>query len=101
VLTWLGLGILLPLGIAYLNECLPRRSRNRLSVLGASGFSLGGIIAELVGIFVAPALGWHSMFLLGGFTIVLAVPIPSSCPNPRNGSPPMAAAGRRSSSSAG
>jgi AAHS family 4-hydroxybenzoate transporter-like MFS transporter len=80
VLTWLGLGILLPLGIAYLNECLPRRSRNRLSVLGASGFSLGRIIAGLVGIVVAPALGWHSMFLLGGFTIVLAVAYPFVLP---------------------
>ncbi|HVV11228.1 MFS transporter [Amycolatopsis sp.] len=78
--TGLGLGILLPLGVAYLNECLPGQARNRLSVLGASGFSVGGILAGFFGIFVAPALGWHSLFLLGGGTIVLALVIPFVLP---------------------
>ncbi|KAA9164460.1 MFS transporter [Amycolatopsis acidicola] len=78
--TGLGLGILLPLGVAYLNECLPRLVRNRLSVLGASGFSVGGILAGFFGIFVAPTLGWHSLFLLGGGTILLALIVPFVLP---------------------
>lgn len=80
IVTGLGLGILLPLGVAYLNECLPRQARNRLSVLGASGFSVGGILAGVFGIFLAPSLGWHSLFLLGGCTILLAVVYPFVLP---------------------
>ncbi|MDQ0616711.1 MFS transporter [Arthrobacter globiformis] len=72
-LTGVGLGILLPLGIAYLNECMPRHARNRLSVLSAVGFSAGGVIAAIFGIFLMPTLGWQSLFYLGGTTILLAV----------------------------
>ena len=96
VLTGLGLGVLLPLGITYLNECLPHRARNRLAVLGASGFSLGGILAGLFGIFAAPSLGWQSMFLLGGFTILVAAILPFVLPE----SPEWLAAGGRGAAAA-
>lgn len=65
VLTGLGLGVLLPLGTAYLAEYLPDKVRNRLTVLGGTGFGVGGVLAAVVGITVTGGR-WQSLFYVGG-----------------------------------
>ncbi|MEU7812285.1 MFS transporter [Pseudonocardia sp. NPDC049154] len=80
VLTGFGLGVILPIAIAYLNEFLPVKVRNRLAILGAAGFSVGGIVAGLFGVYAVPELGWHSLFYIGGVTIVLAAVYPFVLP---------------------
>src|ERR1700679_3947911 len=50
LLTGLGLGVLLPLGTTYVYELAPQRLSNRFSLWGVTfGWSLGGVVASLVG----------------------------------------------------
>ena len=72
IVTGLSIGMLLPLGIAYLNETMPIRSRHRLTILSATGFSLGGVLAGVLGIALTSAVGWQSLFYLGGIMVLLA-----------------------------
>jgi MFS family permease len=65
VATGLGLGVLLPLGTAYINEYLPRRVHNRLAVLGGAGFGIGGVLAALAGVAFTRSHGWQVLFYLG------------------------------------
>jgi MFS family permease len=72
-LTGLGLGVLLPLGTAYINEYLPDRTRNRLAALGGGGFALGGVLAAITGVKLTADGNWHILFYLGGGAAVLGV----------------------------
>lgn len=73
VLTGLGLGVLLPLGTAYVNEYLPRRVHNRLAVLGGTGFGIGGVLAAVLGVALTSGGDWRSLYYVGGGAIVLAL----------------------------
>jgi MFS family permease len=73
VLTGLGLGVLLPLGTAYINEYLPQRVHHRLAVLGGCGFSLGGVLAPLLGVVLTSGGNWQSLFYVGGGAFVLGL----------------------------
>jgi AAHS family 4-hydroxybenzoate transporter-like MFS transporter len=73
VLTGLGLGVLLPLGTAYINEYLPDRVHHRLAVLGGCGFSLGGVLAALLGVALTSGGDWQSLFYVGGGAFVLGL----------------------------
>ncbi len=73
VLTGLGLGVLLPLGTAYVNEYLPRRVHHRLAVLGGTGFALGGVLAALLGVALTGGGDWRSLFYVGGGALVLGL----------------------------
>src|SRR6476661_913657 len=58
-LTGVGLGVLLPVSIAYLNEVSPSRVRAQFATWGwCLGFSLGGVAASVVGVFLTPRFGW-------------------------------------------
>jgi benzoate transport len=72
-LTGLGLGVIMPLGTAYINEFTPLRSANRVASLAISGYSLGGVLAALVGIYLTPTHGWHVLYWIGAGSLVLAV----------------------------
>ncbi|HEY3685864.1 MAG TPA: MFS transporter [Streptosporangiaceae bacterium] len=73
VATGLGLGVLLPLGTAYINEYLPRRVHNRMAVLGGCGFGVGGLLAAVAGVAFTPALGWEVLFYIGAGSAVLGL----------------------------
>lgn len=72
-LTGLGLGVLLPLGTAYVNEYLPQRVHHRLAVLGGTGFALGGVLAALLGVALTGGGNWQSLFYVGAGAFVLGL----------------------------
>ena len=72
--TGIGLGIVLPLGVTYVNEFAPARVKHTFSTWGwGLGFSLGGAAAALVGVFLTPALGWQSLYYAAALSVFLAI----------------------------
>lgn len=71
-LTGLFLGVIMPLGTAYINEFTPARSANRVVIIAISGYCLGGVAASLVGIYATPHHGWHVLYWIGGGSVLLA-----------------------------
>ncbi|HEV2677400.1 MAG TPA: MFS transporter [Aliidongia sp.] len=72
MLTGIGLGVLLPLGTTYINELAPRRVSNVFSLWGVTlGWSLGGTVAGLVGVFLTPRFGWEILYWVGALSIPL------------------------------
>lgn len=70
----LGCGGLMPNAVALMNEYAPRRSRSTLVALMFSGYSLGGVLAAGMGIYMLPRFGWQSMFFAAAVPLLL-VPI--------------------------
>ena len=73
LLTGLGLGVIMPLGTAYINEFTPTRSANWAASVAISGYSVGGVLAAVVGIYLTPAHGWPVLYWVGAASLVLAV----------------------------
>jgi len=74
LLTGIGLGALLPVGVTYMNEYSPRRFRNLFALWGwALGFGAGGVVASLIGIYLTPTLGWQALYYVGSLSVVLAL----------------------------
>lgn len=72
--TGIGLGVLLPLGVTYMNEYAPKRLKHTFSTWGwGLGFSAGGVAAAVVGIFLTPSLGWQSLYYVAALSAILAV----------------------------
>ncbi|OAF03588.1 MFS transporter [Bradyrhizobium centrolobii] len=70
--TGLGLGVLLPLGTTFINELAPKRASNTFSLWGVTlGWSLGGVCAGLVGVFLTPHYGWQILYYVGALSIPL------------------------------
>ncbi|MET4723748.1 AAHS family 4-hydroxybenzoate transporter-like MFS transporter [Bradyrhizobium japonicum] len=70
--TGLGLGVLLPLGTTFINELAPKRVSNTFSLWGVTlGWSLGGVCAGLVGVFLTPQHGWQILYYIGALSIPL------------------------------
>jgi MFS transporter, AAHS family, 4-hydroxybenzoate transporter len=73
-LTGLGLGVLLPLGTTFINELAPRRISNTFSLWGVSlGWSFGGMMAGLAGVFLTPTYGWQALYYVGASSIILTL----------------------------
>lgn len=73
-LTGLGLGVLLPLGTTFINELAPPRVSNAFSLWGVTfGWSLGGVFAGLVGVFLTPTHGWQILYFVGAASIPLTL----------------------------
>ncbi len=80
-LTGLGLGVLLPLGTTYINELAPQRISNSFSLWGVSfGWSLGGVFAGLVGVFLTPTYGWQILYFAGTMSIPLTLVVHAMLP---------------------
>lgn len=74
LLTGIGLGALLPIGVTYVNEYAPRRFANTFSTWSwAFGWATGGIVASAIGIFLTPSLGWQALYYAGSLSIVLVL----------------------------
>ena len=73
LLTGLGLGMLLPLSITFINELAPRRCTNVLVGCAMIGYSAGGVLAALMGLWLAPAYGWPALFWVDGAALPLVV----------------------------
>lgn len=73
LLTGVFLGSIMPVGTAYIREFAPQRSAGRLVVATTSGYCLGGVLSAFVGIYVTPAYGWHSLYWIGGGSLVLGL----------------------------
>jgi AAHS family 4-hydroxybenzoate transporter-like MFS transporter len=62
-LTGVGLGVLLPSSVAYMNEIAPRRARTMLATWGwGLGFLAGALAASAAGVFLTPAYGWRVLY---------------------------------------
>ncbi|HVV20932.1 MAG TPA: MFS transporter [Pseudonocardiaceae bacterium] len=72
-LTGIFLGVIMPLGTAYINEFTPARSANRVVVAAISGYPLGGVLASLVGIYLTPGHGWQILYWIGAAPFVLGL----------------------------
>ena len=80
-LTGLGLGVLLPLGTTFINELAPPRVSNAFSLWGVTfGWSLGGVFAGLVGVFLTPTHGWQILYFVGAASIPLTLMVHAVLP---------------------
>ncbi|WP_306575485.1 MFS transporter [Oligella urethralis] len=70
-LAGLGCGGLMPNAVALMNEYAPRRAHGTLVALMFSGYSLGGVLAAGVGIYVLPRFGWEYMFFVAAIPLLL------------------------------
>lgn len=79
--TGLGLGVLLPLGTTFINELAPQRLSNRFSLWGVTlGWSLGGVFAGLVGVYLTPSYGWQVLYYVGALSIPLTLVVHAVLP---------------------
>jgi MFS transporter, AAHS family, 4-hydroxybenzoate transporter len=67
----LGLGGAMPSFISLASEYVPRRLRVTVVALLWAGFPLGGFVGGLLGSWIIPAFGWHSIFWVGGVLPIL------------------------------
>jgi len=79
--TGLGLGVLLPLGTTFINELAPQRLSNRFSLWGVTlGWSFGGVVAGLVGVYLTPSYGWQVLYYVGALSIPLTLVVHAVLP---------------------
>jgi AAHS family 4-hydroxybenzoate transporter-like MFS transporter len=74
-LTGLGLGGAMPNTIALTSEFSPRRRRATMVMIMFCGFSLGAALGGLLAAALIPQFGWRSVFVAGGITPLLLVPM--------------------------
>jgi AAHS family 4-hydroxybenzoate transporter-like MFS transporter len=74
-LTGIGLGGAMPNIIAMTAEYSPGRIRNTMITVMFCGFPLGAVLGGLVSAKMIPALGWESVFYLGGILPLVLIPI--------------------------
>ena len=70
-LAGVGIGGVMPNVIAQMTEYSPRQIRNRMVTLMFSGYSIGGILAALLGKGLIEAHGWQSVFLAAAAPVLL------------------------------
>lgn len=70
----LGAGGLMPNAVALMTEYAPKRLRSTMVALMFSGYSVGGMVAAGLGIWMIPEFGWRAMFFAAAVPLVL-VPI--------------------------
>jgi AAHS family 4-hydroxybenzoate transporter-like MFS transporter len=74
-LTGLGLGGAMPNAVALTSEFSPHRRRATMVMAMFCGFSVGAAIGGLLAAALIPALGWRSVFVVGGVAPLLLVPL--------------------------
>ncbi|OLL28935.1 MFS transporter [Burkholderia sp. SRS-W-2-2016] len=71
-LAGLGIGGVMPNVVAQMTEYSPRKIRSLMVTLMFSGYSVGGMLAALVGKAMIERYGWQSVFLAAGIPALLA-----------------------------
>jgi AAHS family benzoate transporter-like MFS transporter len=74
-LTGLGLGGVVPTAIALNLEYSPERRRHFNNSLMYSGYSIGGVLAALLALWLLPISGFRSMFVVGAAPLLLVLPL--------------------------
>ncbi|MCM3726655.1 MFS transporter [Neobacillus cucumis] len=67
----LGLGGIMPNVIALLTDYAPKTMRSTVVSIVLCGYSVGGILAPLLGILLMPNFGWQSIFWFAGLPLLL------------------------------
>lgn len=70
-LAGLGIGGVMPNVVAQMTEYSPRKLRGTLVTLMFSGYSVGGMLAALLGKGLIESYGWQSVFLAAGLPALL------------------------------
>ncbi|MFP5114017.1 MFS transporter [Bacillaceae bacterium C204] len=70
-LAGLGLGGIMPNVIALLTDYAPKTMRSMIVSIVLCGYSIGGILAPLLGIFLMPTFGWEAIFWFAGLPLLL------------------------------
>jgi len=70
-LAGLGLGGIMPNVIALLTDYAPKSMKSMLVSIVLCGYSVGGILAPVLGIFLMPRFGWESIFWVAGLPLLL------------------------------
>jgi MFS family permease len=73
-LAGIGLGGVLPVGLAMVNEHARDGRAGSATTTMMTGYHAGAVLASLLGILVIPALGWRPMFVIGAALAVLLLP---------------------------
>ena len=73
-LAGLGLGGIMPNVIALATDYAPRNRKSIMVSIVLCGYSIGGMIAPLLGILLMPSMGWEIIFWIAGAPILL-IPI--------------------------
>ncbi len=74
-LAGLGLGGVLPVAIALVNEYARVGRGGGATTVLMTGYHVGAVITALLGIVVIPALGWRAMFVIGALPALVLVPL--------------------------
>ncbi|TQM38176.1 MFS transporter [Pseudonocardia cypriaca] len=74
-LAGLGLGGVLPVAIALVNEYAKVGKGGGATTVLMTGYHVGAVITALLGIIVIPALGWRAMFVIGALPALVLVPL--------------------------
>ncbi|WP_168793397.1 MFS transporter [Paraburkholderia aromaticivorans] len=72
--TGVGLGGMVPNIVALVTEMSPKAKRNIMVTVMLSFFSVGGVIAAVMGKVITPTFGWRANFLIAGLPL-LTLPI--------------------------
>ncbi|MGS0891482.1 MFS transporter [Burkholderia stagnalis] len=70
-LAGIGIGGVMPNVIAHMSEYAPRRMRSTLVTLMFSGYSVGGMLAAVMGKGMIEAYGWQSVFVAAAAPVLL------------------------------
>lgn len=66
-----GIGGVMPIVVAQMTEYSPLRIRSTLITLMYSGYSVGGVLAALLGKGLIESYGWQSVFIAAGLPVIL------------------------------
>lgn len=82
-LTGIGLGAAMPNATTLFSEYCPARVRSLLVTCMFCGYNLGMAVGGFLSSWIIPAFGWHSLFLVGGWSplilmLVVIVFLPES-----------------------
>lgn len=74
-LAGLGLGGVLPVAIALVNEHARVGKSGGATTVLMTGYHVGAVVTALLGIAVIPSLGWRAMFVIGALPALVLVPL--------------------------
>jgi AAHS family benzoate transporter-like MFS transporter len=79
-LAGLGIGGVMPNVVAQMTEYSPRKIRATMVTLMFSGYSVGGMLAAVLGKGLIENYGWQSVFIAAGLPVILIPVIMKSLP---------------------